>query len=72
MNLGRESEMSMNLGIEESVEVWFIPNHKAYSQRVLRIFASADAAREYIKTESHKFLGELEMVRVTIKRQLTA
>jgi ABC-type oligopeptide transport system ATPase subunit len=62
----------MNLGIEEIVEVWFIPDHKAYSQRVLRMFASVDAAREYIKTEAHKFSGELAMVRVTIQRQRTA
>jgi hypothetical protein len=64
---------AMNLGIEEIVEVWFIPaNHEAYSQRILQTFASVDAAREYIKTEANKFLGELEMVRVTIKRQRTA
>jgi hypothetical protein len=66
-------EMSMNLGIEEIVEVWFIPaNHEAYSPRILQTFACVDAAREFIKAEAHKFLGELEMVRVTIKRQLTA
>jgi hypothetical protein len=62
----------MNLGIEEIVEVWFIPHHKAYAPRILRMFASIDAAREYTKTEAHKFLGELVMVRVTVKRQLTA
>lgn len=63
----------MNLGIEEIVEVWFIPaNHEAYSQRMLQTFACVDAAREFIKTEANKFCGELAMVRQTTKRQRTA
>lgn len=36
----------MNLGIEEIIEVWFIPaNQEAYSQRMVQNFSSVDAAR---------------------------
>ena len=62
----------MNLGIEEIVEVWFIPANHAYAPRILLTLASIDAAREYINSVAPKFLGELAMVRVTIKRQRAA
>ena len=63
----------MELGTEECVEVWFMPaNTAAYSPRAIAVCASVDAAREYVGAEAGKYAGRLEMVRVTLTRQLVA
>lgn len=66
-------DVSMNIGVEEVVEVWFLPAKRyGYSPRVLRAFTSVDAAREYVAAEACHFDGDLDLVRVTTRRQLVA
>jgi hypothetical protein len=60
----------MQLGNDESTEVWFLPNNRAaYAPRVLTTFATTEEAREYSARESGHYAGDLELVRVTMTRQ---